>query len=94
MSKSNALKKTVEAAALEPTQFELGEGHKLAVEYVLAQESVLQQQQQQFMQKQLEVAKRKTALVAEIEKLFNIPDGSILSGVWTIMDGVLIKQKR
>jgi hypothetical protein len=94
MSKSSALRKAVAAAVVEPTQYELGEGHKLAVEFVVAQENLIQQQQSTLMQRQLEMGKRKTALIAEIEKTHGIPQGSILGGTWSVIDGVLIKQKK
>jgi hypothetical protein len=65
---------------------------QMAVELIVSKENLLLQQQAQFMRVQAETAKQKTTLLAEIEKDFKLPEGSILRGEWAIMGGAVVKQ--
>lgn len=65
---------------------------RIAVEFLIARENVLQQQQREFMANQANLAKDKAALVLEIERAHGVPDGACARGEWSIQGGNIVKQ--
>lgn len=99
MSRTARKLKQVEASAenavkmpqAEPERFALSTSQRLAVESIVAQEQMLEQQQRQLMTNIARTAKDKAALVAEIERAFGLSQGAIGTN-YAVINGEVIRQ--
>jgi hypothetical protein len=92
MSRKQLAKNAVARPTPEPKEFQLSETQKEAVLSIIEKQELLEQQQSKFMQVQVQVAKRKSAVIAEIEASFGLQQGAINRGEWAIMGGAVVKQ--